>query len=66
MTWARKPDAVEVVALNVGRNGASSVLPVTVAAPFSKPLRAVDAEMIALEPISIPVMVSKPVPPSEI
>ena len=66
VTWARNPVAVEVVALKIGRSGASRVLPVTVAAPFSKPFRAVEAEMIALEPTSIPVMVSNPEPPRDI
>lgn len=57
---------MEVVAPNVGRSGASKVLPVTVAAPFSKPVREVVAASVALEPTSIPVTVSKPFEPSDI
>jgi hypothetical protein len=66
VTCALKPVAVEVVALKVGLSGASKVDPVTVAAPFSNPLRDVVAEIIALAPTGIPVTVNNPFPPKEI
>ena len=66
VTWTRNPVAVDVVAPNNGRSGASSVLPDTVAAPFSNPVRAVVAEIIALEPTVIPVTVTRPFAPREI
>ena len=65
-TCALNPVAVDVVTQNVGRSGASNELPLTVAAPFSNPLREVVAETIALEPTSMPRTVIRPPEPSEI